>query len=199
MDHWETKYQANTIPWDRGSASPALRRWLEADALARGRILVPGCGRGHEAVELARHGFRVTAPDIAPTALKLLEAELAAAGLTAETVCADALAWQPETPFDTIYEQTCLCALQPGQWPAYEQQLFRWLKPGGHLYALFMQTGRDGGPPFHCEPGEMRTLFPAARWVWPDTELERVEHPNGLHELATLLIRRPEQEGATAR
>ncbi len=192
MSHWEAKYQANTLPWDRGTASPALRRWLEADALAHGRILVPGCGRGHEAVELARHGFHVTGLDIAPTALKLLEAELAAVGLEAETVCADALTWQPTMPFDAIYEQTCLCALQPEQWPAYEQQLFRWLKPGGHLYALFMQTGREGGPPFHCEPGEMRTLFPATRWIWPGTEPERVDHPNGLFELATVLARRPD-------
>ena len=150
---------------------------------------MPGCGRGHEAVELARHGFQVTGLDIAPTALKLLETELAAAGLTAETVCADALAWRPDTPFDAIYEQTCLCALQPEQWPAYERQLFRWLKPGGHLYALFMQTGREGGPPFHCDPGAMRTLFPATRWAWPEMDLERVDHPNGLHELATVLVR----------
>lgn len=192
MSHWEEKYQANTIPWDRGGSSPALRRWLEADALKHGRILVPGCGRGHEAVELARHGFQVTGLDIAPTALKLLETELAAAGLTAETVCADALAWRPDTPFDAIYEQTCLCALQPEQWPAYERQLFRWLKPGGHLYALFMQTGRDGGPPFHCELAEMRTLFPEERWAWEEAEAERVDHPNGLHELATRLTRRPD-------
>ena len=46
MEHWEAKYQANTIPWDRGGSSPALQRWLDADALAHGRILVPGCGGG---------------------------------------------------------------------------------------------------------------------------------------------------------
>ncbi len=195
MDHWEEKYRANTIPWDRGGASPALLRWLEADALAHGRILVPGCGRGHEAVELARHGFHVTALDIAPSALRHLEAELAAAGLAAATVCADALAWQPDAPFDAIYEQTCLCALPPGHWPAYEQQLFRWLRPGGHLYALFMQTGRAGGPPFHCEVAEMRALFPATRWTWPEGDAERVDHPNSLFELATVLVRRPADAG----
>lgn len=190
MDHWEAKYQSNSIPWDRGAASPALHRWLEADALAHERILLPGCGRGHEAVELARHGFQVTALDIAPTALKLLESELAAAGLTAETVCADALAWQAEKPFDAVYEQTCLCALPPEHWMDYERQLFNWLKPGGHLYALFMQTGRSGGPPYHCAWTDMRTLFPATRWTWPERAPERVEHPNGLFELATLLVRR---------
>lgn len=190
MDHWEEKYQANTIPWDRGGASPALQRWLDADASAHGRILVPGCGRGHEVVELARHGFLVTGLDIAPTALKLLETELVASGVTATLVCADALLWHPDTAFDAIYEQTCLCALQPGLWPAYERQLFDWLKPGGHLYALFMQTGREGGPPFHCELADMRDLFPSSRWIWPDSEPERESHPNGLFELATVLVRR---------
>lgn len=189
MNHWEEKYQANTLPWDRGTASPALRRWLEADALVHGRILVPGCGRGHEAVELAKRGFQVTGLDIAPAALKLLQAELAAAGVDAELVCADALAWQPDTLFDALYEQTCLCALQPEQWPAYERQLFDWLKPGGHLYALFMQTGREGGPPYHCDWNAMRALFPAGRWLWPEAEPERVDHPNGLFELATVLAR----------
>ena len=191
MNHWEEKYQANTIPWDRGGSSPALHRWLEADALSQGRILVPGCGHGHEALELARHGLLVTALDIAPTALKHLETELAAAGLSAERVCADALNWRPDKPFDAIYEQTCLCALQPDQWPDYERQLFAWLRPGGHLYALFMQTGREGGPPFHCDLADMRALFPSDRWTWPATEPERVNHPNGLFELATVLARRP--------
>lgn len=190
MDHWEEKYQANTIPWDRGGASPALHRWLDADALAHGRILVPGCGRGHEAVELARRGFLVTGLDIAPTALKLLETELVASGVTATLVCADALLWHPDMLFDAIYEQTCLCALQPDLWPSYERQLFDWLKPGGRLYALFMQTGREGGPPFHCELANMRTLFPSSRWIWPDTKPERESHPNGMFELATVLVRR---------
>lgn len=189
MNHWEAKYQANTIPWDRGTASPALRNWLEGDALAHGRILVPGCGRGHEAVELARHGLHVTALDIAPSALQHLESELAAAGVNAELVCADALAWHPGHPFDAIYEQTCLCALDPEQWPAYERQLYDWLRPGGHLYALFMQTGREGGPPFHCDLAEMRTLFPSQRWAWLNREAERIAHPNGLFELATVLTR----------
>lgn len=56
MEHWEDQYQANTIPWDRGASSPALRRWQETDALAHGRILIPGCSCGHEAKELARRG-----------------------------------------------------------------------------------------------------------------------------------------------
>lgn len=189
MSHWEEKYRTRSIPWDRGAVSPALLGWLEDAELQAGRVLIPGCGHGHEALELARRGFQVTALDIAPTALAHLAAELHAAGVDAERVRADALAWQPAQPFDAIYEQTCLCALDPGHWPAYERQLFSWLRPGGKLFALFMQTERAGGPPYHCGMPDMRTLFPPTRWHWPQIAPGRVAHPNGAFEFATVLTR----------
>jgi len=105
MSHWEEKYRARTIPWDRGATSPALLGWLQDGELQSGRVLIPGCGHGHEALELARRGFAVTALDIAPTALEHLAAELNAAGVDAERVCADALIWRPEQPFDAIYSR----------------------------------------------------------------------------------------------
>ena len=190
MSHWEDKYRAMTIPWDRGAASPALLGWIEDGVLLPGRVLIPGCGRGHEALELARRGFQVTALDIAPTALEHLAAELHTAGVDAERVCADALAWQADQPFDAIYEQTCLCALDPAHWAAYEQQLFNWLRPDGKLFALFMQVERPGGPPFHCALPDMRTLFSSERWQWPEAEPRQVVHPDNILELAAVLTRR---------
>ncbi len=189
MSHWEEKYRAQTIPWDRGAVSPALLGWLEDGELPPGRILIPGCGRGHEAVELAQRGFQVTALDIAPTALEHLAAELRVADATAELVCADVLNWHPTQPFDAIYEQTCLCALDPTHWTDYEQQLFDWLRPGGKLLALFMQTQNAGGPPYDCALPAMHALLPPSRWRWPDIEPGRVGHPNGFHELASALTR----------
>ncbi len=190
MSHWEDKYRAMAIPWDRGAASPALLGWIEDGVLLPGRVLIPGCGRGHEALELARRGFQVTALDIAPTALEHLAAELHTAGVDAERVCADALAWQADQPFDAIYEQTCLCALDPAHWAAYEQQLFNWLRPDGKLFALFMQVERPGGPPFHCALPDMRTLFSSERWQWPEAEPRQVVHPDNILELAAVLTRR---------
>ncbi len=189
MTHWEEKYRNRTIPWDRGAVSPALLGWLNDGMVPDGRILIPGCGLGHEALELARRGFQVTALDIAPSALEHLAAELRAAGVEAERVCADALTWQPARPFDAIYEQTCLCALDPGHWPAYERQLFDWLRPGGKLLALFMQTENAGGPPYHCGMPDMQSLFPPTRWQWPADAPGRVGHPNGFFEFAAILTR----------
>lgn len=63
---WENKYHNSEIGWDRGEMSPALNHWLKE--LTPCRIAVPGCGRGHEVIELARRGFDVTAIDIAEPA-----------------------------------------------------------------------------------------------------------------------------------
>jgi methyl halide transferase len=188
--HWEEKYRANTIPWDRGGTSPALHDWIHKGLLQPGRILIPGCGRGHEAIELAKAGFEVTALDLAPTALQWLQHQLDEANLQATLVCDDALSWQPAQPFDFIYEQTCLCALDPGHWTNYEQQLHAWLKPSGQLLALFMQTNKPGGPPHHCDLPAMQMLFHPNRWDWTETPHAEVPHPNGWFEYATILHRR---------
>jgi len=191
-EQWESRYRSGETGWDRGTASPALDRWLQSGVLAPCRILVPGCGRGHEVPHLTELGFDVTAIDIAPSAVSHLEKELAGSGQTAEVMLGDVLDFEPEQPFDAVYEQTCLCALPPEAWPAYEARLHGWLKSGGILAALFMQTGKDGGPPYHCDMSGMRALFDDQRWTWPnpETESSRIPHPTGLHEFAYPLRRR---------
>lgn len=84
---WEEKYHNNETGWDRGSASPALLDWLKA--LKPCRILVPGCGRGHEVIELARRGFDVTAVDIATPAIDHMQAMLEKEKLTATLIHGD--------------------------------------------------------------------------------------------------------------
>ena len=189
QETWEQRYRAGQTGWDRGGVSPALHRWLDSGELSPCRIVVPGCGHGHEVIELARRGFAVTALDIAPTPVEALRRRLRDEGLDAEVLQADVLSWQPPEPVDAVYEQTCLCALDPTLWEAYERQLHRWLRPGGRLFALFMQTGREGGPPFHCALPRMEALFAEARWRWLTTEPTEVPHPSGIFELAHVLER----------
>lgn len=187
---WEAKYHAGETGWDRGQPSPALQHWLTQQTIPAGRVLVPGCGNGHEVIELARAGHAVTAVDIAAPPVMRLMGKLADAGGHARVVQADLLHWTPAEPFDAIYEQTCLCAFDPALWPAYAERLGSWIVPGGRLFALFMQTGRAGGPPFDSPLERMRELFSEADWIWPDEPPIEVAHPNGLVELAHVLTRR---------
>jgi len=56
-EFWDARFQSGETPWDRGDASPQLAAWLAAGTLAPCRILVPGCGSGHEVALLASAGF----------------------------------------------------------------------------------------------------------------------------------------------
>ena len=198
-EFWEQRFAAGHTPWDRGEANPQLGAWLAAGALKPCRILVPGCGSGYEVAALAKAGFEVTGLDYAPIAIERARAMLGS--LNAELVLADALRWKPGQPFDAIYEQTMLCALYPDQWRAYADQLRRWLKPGGKLFALFVQFQRPGleagaiaGPPYHCDINAMRALFPAPPWAWPKPPYPLTSHPAGLAELAVVLELESESE-----
>ena len=187
---WEARYRRQHLPWDRGEASPALSHWLDTRMPYPLRILVPGCGRGYEVVALAKRGFDVTAIDIAPSAIRWLNRKLATVRLKATVLDADVTHWRPEAPFDAVYEQTCLCALAPETWPAYVDNLWHTLKPGGRLFAIFMQTDNTDGPPWHCDLAAMRRLFDAQHWIWPKDQPLRIDHPAGFHELGLVLVRR---------
>ncbi|MCA9057629.1 MAG: methyltransferase domain-containing protein [Planctomycetaceae bacterium] len=185
---WQQRYQNGQTGWDRGAPGPQLMTWLTDGTLSPCRILVPGCGRGHEVVALAAAGFDVTAVDFAEEPIHSVSTQLQERDLKARVIRADVFAFDPDEPFDAVYEQTCLCAIHPSQWRTYEQQLACWLRPSGKLFALFLQADNSTGPPFGCHPERMRALFSADVWEWPDA-LHRVEHPTGLHELAAVLVR----------
>lgn len=187
--YWQGRYESGTTGWDRGSASPALETLIAGSAPPRGSVLVPGCGRGHEVVALAGCGWRVTGLDFAPAAVAAVRERLRQAGLVADVIEADMFRYEPAEPFDVIYDQTCLCAIDPGCREEYERRLARWVAPGGSLLACFMQTDAPTGPPFGCPPDAMRRLFADERWQWPE-ELVPVPHPMGLVELAAILRRR---------
>jgi SAM-dependent methyltransferase len=57
------------MPWDRGRPNQVLADWAHGRDGAGQRALVVGCGLGQESELLARHGFEVTAFDIAETAI----------------------------------------------------------------------------------------------------------------------------------
>ncbi|MES0371610.1 MAG: methyltransferase domain-containing protein [Mariprofundaceae bacterium] len=189
-EEWEGRYQRGETGWDRNGVNPLLHEWLVSTLSSDSRILIPGCGHGYEVIELVRMGFQVTGIDIAPTPVARMRQELKAEGLQANIIQIDMFDYEQETSFDAIYEQTSLCAINPDQRLDYEKKLYSWLKPGGVLCALFMQTGAEGGPPFHCDVSDMRDLFPLSRWKWEADDFLHSPHPSGRFELAYKLIKR---------
>lgn len=141
-EFWQERFEKKETGWDRGSPSPQLMAWLDTGELKPCRIAVPGCGYGWEVAELVQKGFEVVAIDYTPAAVEKTNAYLLSRGLAAQVIQANVLDYRPSDPFDAIYEQTCLCALHPDYWVSYSGQLKTWLKPGGTLFATFMQMPR---------------------------------------------------------
>ncbi|MBI1263928.1 MAG: methyltransferase domain-containing protein [Alphaproteobacteria bacterium] len=191
---WEARFRADDAPWERVGVHPALPHWADAGAFKPGsRILVPGCGRSAEPGAFARLGLAVTGVDLAPSAIDWQLARFASENLTGRFVITDALAFRPDLPFDAVWEQTFLCAIHPRLRPDWEAMAHASLKPGGSLFALFMQKDEPSGPPYGCAMDAMRALLPDTRWIWPETPLTAYPHPhlNDKAELAARLIRRP--------
>jgi hypothetical protein len=183
---WEERYRTGQTGWQRAVANPTCLAWIADGTLPRGRILVPGAGRSEEPLALAKAGYVVTVVDIAASAVEFQAGRLAGFGGVA--LQADLFAYAPAVPFDAAFEQTCLCALPPELWERYAACLAGWIRPGGVLGAMFIQTGREGGPPFHCDLGRMRGLFSAAAWAWP-ADPQPVPQFGGMAEIPAPLRR----------
>ena len=157
---WEALYQARDTHWDKGEPTPSLVDFLRANPeLPRGRVLVPGCGRGHDAREWARAGFEVLGLDLAPSAVQEAQA-LTPAGLSATFRLADFLADASEPPVDWLFEHTLFCAIPPEQRDGYVAAAARQVKPGGNYLAVnYLQPRDEWGPPFGVTVAELRRRF----------------------------------------
>ncbi len=190
---WETFYENDQTGWERHETHPALLAWLNDGTIkSLSHIAIPGCGRGSEPLELAKRGFPVTAIDFSATAIEFQVEQLKELDSTTSVLRQDVFNFEPPEAFDIVYEQTCLCAINPERRSEYEQSIFKWLKPGGLLLVLFMQTdpGKEG-PPFHCDVESMKSLFHESRWHLITEPSVRYNHPSGkVFELAACLQRK---------
>jgi SAM-dependent methyltransferase len=176
---WAERYADDNTPWDMGRAHPELARRLadhrlaaSASASAR-RVLVPGCGRGHDALALARAGFAVTAVDIVAQLESSVGSALAAHG--GRFVVSDALSLSE--PHELLFEHTFFCALPPTLRPRYGEMAARCVAPGGTLHAVVFpldKTPRDQGPPFQMTTGDLSSALGDAFELQEDAAIEPI-------------------------
>lgn len=160
QQYWESRYQAQDMPWEKGAPSPGLVDFLAAHpALPGGVVCVPGCGTGHDVRELARAGFEACGFDLAPSAIELAEKQTQAAGLKARFQLVDFLHAPPPREFDWLFEHTLFCAIQPLERDEYVRAVLQWLKPGGHYLAVNYFDCGPVGPPWPTDREEQMRRF----------------------------------------
>jgi SAM-dependent methyltransferase len=159
---WQALYDQSGDRWELGRPNPVLGAHLARRPPPRGKVAVPGCGRGHDARFFARRGYRVWGFDFAPGVVRAAR-ELAARDRV--TVTFDerdvfGLGEAYSAVFDGVWEYTCFCAIDPARRGEYLEVLAAILKPGGWLLACFFPMGeRVGGPPFAVSEAEVRKLL----------------------------------------
>ena len=202
MIDWNERWRKSDTPWEKGYAAPPLTEFLDdpsAELFQARRVLVPGCGSGHDVRELARRGIRATGLDLSAIALETARAVPAEGDedyLAGDLFESD---WRLGRSFDAVWEHTCFCAIDPSMRPAYVRAMAEILPPGGHLTGVFYLNPRDRGeaaqgPPFEASRVEILALF--APWfelrkdrvptrAYPGREgrewlvvLERLNRPN---------------------
>ena len=163
LEKWEADYQRRTDGWDLGGPAPAFRRLAASGRFKPGRMIVPGAGRGHDAREFARHGFRVSAVDFSPYAAREMH-RLAEPEAPVEILQHDffALPSGMDDSFDYLLEYTCFCAIDPQRRGEYAGMAARLVKPNVSCMDLACPVdGRAGVPPFAVSEKEILDLFRA--------------------------------------
>jgi len=158
---WNDRWAEGETGWDMGHAAPPFVSAVGEGLIEPpGRVLVIGCGAGHDARFLAAQGFDVTGIDVAPLAI-----ERARVLDTEETVdyrVADLFALPDDGDYrdvDVVLEHTCFCAIPPHRRDEYVGAVARVLRRGGNLLGLFFIIEPEEGPPFGATEAEIRHRF----------------------------------------
>lgn len=155
---WSDIYVNEVNPrWNLAEPAEALKDMLPRLKLPKSRILVLGCGEGHDAAFFAQNGHVVTGIDVSPEAITRAKKNYKdLASLNFEEKDIFSLPVEYNQRFDYVFEHTCFCAVNPARRQELVRVWNRVLAPGGHLMGVFFCWDKAEGPPFGGSEWELR-------------------------------------------
>jgi SAM-dependent methyltransferase len=167
---WNERYRGRTAIW---SGQPNARLVEETSALTPGTALDAGCGEGADAIWLAERGWRVTAVDIASTALDRARA------VDVSPSVAERIVWQqgdlianppPAAAFDLVSSH--FMQIAPDALTTFVRGLAAAVMPGGTLLVVghhpsdLLTTARRPRAPgvLYTAEDVAALLNPASEW-----------------------------------
>jgi SAM-dependent methyltransferase len=156
---WSDIYKdtKNQPGWDLNGPTPILKHIIPQLKIPKSRILVLGCGRGHDAYELSQRGNVVTAVDFSEEAIKEAK-RLYPENENLKFLQADVFNL-PEKYFgyfDIVFEHTLFCAIDPHKRNDLVKVYKSMLADHGHLLGIFFTIDNLSHPPFGATEWEYR-------------------------------------------
>ena len=153
------------VPWATLAANPALVSWLDQQPPPAGdHALIIGCGLGDDAEEAARRGYRVTAFDLSPTAIRHCHERFPRSAVDYQVADLFRLPARWNEAFSLVVEIRTLQSLPQPQRADAAAAIAATLRPGGQLFVRCL--ARDHGEPPVSRPwpvsrGELRGFIKA--------------------------------------
>lgn len=156
-EFWSERYKTNETGWDVGEISTPIRAYIDQLENKHLKILIPGCGYGHEAEYLYSKGFtNVHVIDLCEEPLKAFRERVPA--FPVEQIHQGNF-FEHTGSYDLIIEQTMFCAIDPMLREKYAQKVAELLNPGGKLVAVLFDIPFESGPPYGGNKEEYLTYF----------------------------------------
>ena len=168
MGMWHERWAEQKTGWDLNGPHPLTKILFERvqalhPQVAKGRWLIPGCGRAHDGPFLLESGASsVEGRDLVPLAIE--EAQRLYGHIqNMKFRCGDIndLSHSEVGAFDGVFDRAMLCALEGENRVNYVRSCERYLKLGGVFASLaFASTFEpEIGPPFQITKQQIEALF----------------------------------------
>lgn len=157
-EHWDSIYKNSETPgWDIKQVCPAFKDMLPRLKWPKSKVIVLGCGEGHDAAFLAQAGHVVTAVDFSSTAIDKAKKQYGhITGLTFECMDVFALPESWTGTFDIVIEHTMYCALPPKNTAQLVKVWKKLLHEEGQIMGVFFTMFKRFGPPFGTNEYSLR-------------------------------------------
>jgi len=165
---WEETYQQTPpgdLPWNAGTVDGDLKDLLTELSLDSGKAFDLGCGPGHDAAYLAGQGWKVTAVDLSPTAVRMAKEAAAKAGVEEKIqfTTADVLTLKGTGDAALVHDRGCFHTLPSDKWADYTKVVSGLLRKGGVLalkvFSFKEPKRTDGSGPFRFTEEKLQEVF----------------------------------------
>ncbi len=164
-DFWSQLYanwkdDSSKPGWELQEPASALRDISSQLKLNKARLLVLGCGSGHDAAFFAQQGHHVTAIDFSDEALARAAKNYGSIkNLQFKKADFFDLPESMKGQFDIVFDHTFMSAIHPDERRDVVRIYRQLLSPGGHILGIFMILNPKCGPPFGMTEWELREFF----------------------------------------